>query len=205
MSRTKCRALLPAAVLAAALSACAHTKVVTDWKDPGHQGFPKKVLVHGIAMSPTVKVLLENMLVERLKGRGLDALASNKVLPESMSLDKEAMSKVVRENGIDAILIGHPVDSKVIESFRPGHVSYGAVVHYSADGDFVMAAVGPIYETGIQTNEQAFAEFILFDVAAKKRVWVLHTKTFIRSTKTEEVKPAVDLIMERLRADAMIP
>ena len=46
---------------------------------------------------------------------------------------------------------------------------------------------------------------ILFDVTAKKRVWVLQTKTYVWDNRTDEVKPAVDLVVEHLRADKIIP
>lgn len=197
--------LLLIPVLVAALSACAHTKVVNTWRDPEHKRLPKKVLVHAMAMSPTVKDLFENMLVNRLKERGVDAVASHGILPDSMELDKAAMKKVVAENGIDTIFVGHAIDKKVIETFKPGHVTYGATVYFDPDGAFVMAAVGPTYAPGVDDGEQGTVEFVMFDVAAKKRVWVVQTKTFVSNTRTEEIKPMVNLVMERLQADKMIP
>jgi hypothetical protein len=205
MLRMKCRAFLPPVVLVLALSACAHTKIINTWRDPEHERYPKKVLVHAMAMSPTVKDLFENMLVNRLKDRGVDAVASHGILPDSMELDKAAMKKVVGENGIDTILVGHLLDKKVVETLKPGHVTYGATVYFDPDGSFVMAAVGPAYVPGVDDDEQAIAEFVMFDVVARKRVWVVQTKTFVSNTRTEEVKPMVDLIMERLQADKMVP
>lgn len=205
MSKTRCRVLLPVVALLAALSACAHTKVLNSWREPEHQGAPKKVLVHAMAMDPTVKTMFENMLVARLKERGVEALASSRVLPDSMELDKAAMRKLVQEKGIDTILVGHPIDQKVIESFKPGHVSYSATVYFDPDGSFVMAAVGPTYVPGIDEKLQGTAEFVMFDVPTKRRVWVIQTKTFVGDTRAGEVEPMVDLVMERLRADKMIP
>jgi hypothetical protein len=205
MSRTRCRALLPVVALLAALSACAHTKVVNTWRDPEHQGTPKKVLVHAMAMSPTVKIMFENMLVARLKERGVDALASNGVLPDSMVLDKAAMRKVVQENGVDTILVTHAIERKDIETLQSAHVSYAATVYFDPSGDFVMAAFGPTVVPETSSSVEATVEHVLFDVVAKKRVWVLQTKTYVWNTRTDEVKPAVDLVVEHLRADKMIP
>jgi hypothetical protein len=190
--------------LLAALSACAHTKVLNTWRDPEHEGTPKKVLVHAMAMSPTVKIMFENSLVARLKERGVDALASNGVLPDSMVFDRAAVTQVVRENGIDAVFVTHAVDRKVVETFKPGHFSYAAVATFNDDGSFVFVA-GPTYTPGTDDKDEATVEHILFDVPAKKRVWVLQTKTYVWNTRTDEVKPAVDLVVEHLRADKMIP
>lgn len=205
MLGTKDKLVLPLAVLALALSACAHTKVTNVWRDPGHQGYPKRVLVHAMAMSPTVKIVFENLLVERLKSAGVDALPSHKHLPDSMVLDKEAMKRLVREQGIDAIFVAHPTDRRETESFGSLRWQETATVYFDPDGGFVMAAFGTTLAPEIITSEEATIEFVLFDVAARKRVWVLLAKTFVLDTRTGEVEPAVDLVVERLRADRMIP
>jgi hypothetical protein len=68
-----------------------------------------------------------------------------------------------------------------------------------------MAAVGPTVVPETSSSVEATVEHVLFDVVAKRRVWVLQTKTYVWNTRTDEVKPAVDLVVEHLRADNMIP
>ena len=113
-------AVLTSVVLVVALLACAKTKFLNAWRDPAYQGRPVKVLVHTLAKSPTVKIMFENRLVEQLGKHGVAALAGHEFLPDSLVVNREAVMRVVREKGIDAVFIAGPTNRKDLESLRPG-------------------------------------------------------------------------------------
>jgi hypothetical protein len=205
MPRSNYHQFLSAIVLAAALSSCAHTKIVNSWKDPEYQGLPKKVLVHGIAYNPDIKAVFENKIVDQLNKHGVAALASHGLLPDSLQLDREAVKKLVIEKEIDTIFVAHPISRKELQTLRPGSVSYSAAVYVDPNSNFVMAAAGPSYKPGTYAEMEGIYELVIYDVNARKRVWTAVVETYVSDTRMEEMKPAIDKIMERLVADKMIP
>jgi hypothetical protein len=205
MLKNKYYLLLPALALAVALSSCAHTKIISTWKDPGYQGHPKKILVYGMARSPDVRAIFENQLVEQFRERGLYSLASHQFIPDELVIDKEALKKVVKENEIDTIFIAHPSNRKDLQTLRPGEVSYSTAVYANSDDDFFMAVSGASYKPGTYSEEEVTMEMIIFDVITKKRVWSALSETYVGNTRDEEIAPAVKLIMKALVDSKIIP
>jgi hypothetical protein len=187
------------------LSSCAHTKIISSWKDPEYQGQPKKVLVHGIAYNPDIKVVFENKIVDQFNKHGVAALASHGLLPDSLQLDREAVKKIVIENEIDTIFVAHPISREELQTLRPGSVSYSASVYVDPNSNFSMVAAGPTYKPGTYAETEGTYELVIFDVKTRKRVWTAVVKTYVSNTRMEEMNPAIEKIMERLLADKMIP
>ena len=205
MRRKPYHLLLLVVAFAVALSSCAHTKIISSWKDPEYQGHPKKVLVHGIAWNPDIKIVFENKIVDQFNKHGVAAVASHEFLPDSLTLDQEAVKKLVIEKEIDTIFVAHPISRKELQTLRPGSVSYSAAVYVDPNSNFVMAAAGPSYKPGTYAEMEGTYELVIYDVNARKRVWTAAVETYVSDTRMEEMKPAIDKIMERLVADKMIP
>ena len=197
--------LLTAIVLVFALSACAHTKIISTWRDSGYQGHPKKILVYVMARSPDVKAIVENQLVAKFEEHGLIAIASHRFLADSLVIDKDAMKKLVTENGVDTIFIAAPKNQNDLQTLRPGQMTYEAAVYVNTDDDFFAAVSGVTYQPGTYAEEEDTAEMVIYDVSARKRVWSALSKTYVWNTKVEEIKPAVDRVVELLVADKIIP
>jgi hypothetical protein len=196
---------LPAVALAFVLSSCAHTTIISSWKDPEYQGRPKKVLVHGIAYNPDIKIVFENKLVDQFNKHGVAAVASHGLLPDSLALDKEAVKKLIIEKEIDTVFVAHPISRKELQTLRPGSVSYSAAVYVDPNSNFMMAAAGPSYKPGSYAEMEGTYELIIYDVNAQKRVWTAAVETYVSDSRMDEMKPAIEKIMERLIADKMIP
>ena len=196
---------LPAVVLAFLFSSCAHTKFVSTWKDPEYHGYPKKVLVHGMAISPTVRIMFENQLVEQFEKHGVVALASHNYLPDDLVVNREAMLKLVKEKGIDTLFIAGPTNRKDLETLRPGEMSYAAAVYTNPDEGVLVAVSGFVYTPATYAEEDVTAEMVLYDVSARKRIWSALTKTYVWNTREEEIKPAVQHLVKILVAEKVIP
>jgi len=205
MIKNKKALFLLVAVLAVALSSCAHTKIMNTWKDPGYQGHPQRVLVHVIARNPTAKIMLENQLVEQLEKRGVAGLASYNFLPDQLAIDKEAIKKLVAEKKLDTLIFAAPTNRKDLESLRPGQMSYNTAVYADPNDDFFAAVSAYTYQPGTYAEEEVASEIVVFDVKERRRVWTALVKTYIANTKAEEVAPAIKQIVELLVRDKIIP
>jgi hypothetical protein len=197
--------ILLTAGLAVMLSSCAHTKIISTWKDPGYQGHPRRILVHVIARNPTAKIMLENQLAEQFEKHGLTALVSHDFLPDQLTIDKEAIKKLVKEKDIDTLFFGAPTNRTDLESLRPGQMSYGTAVYENPDDNFYAAVSAYTYQPGTYAEEEVASEMVVFDVQGRRRVWTALAKTYISNTKAQEIAPAVKQIMEMLVRDKIIP
>jgi len=78
-------ALLPA--LLVGLSGCTTLQVKEIWKDEAFQGHPKSVLVVAVMKNLTVQRMFESEFAKRLKGRGINAVESFRVLSDGVALE----------------------------------------------------------------------------------------------------------------------
>ena len=191
--------------LAVALSSCAHTKLVSTWKDPEYKGPPKKILVHIMARNPDVKAIVENQLVEKFEEHGMAALASHRFLADELVIDKAAMKKLVVEKGIDTIFIAGPKNRQDLQTLRPGQMTYESAVYADPDDGFYAAVSAYGYKPGTYAEEEDTAEMVIYDVTTRKRVWSAVSKTYVWNTRVEEIEPAVDRVVKALVADKIIP
>lgn len=205
MLKTKYHLLLSTIALAVVLSSCAHTKIISTWKDPEYQRHPKKILVYGMAQSPNIMIMFENQFVEQLEKHGMVALASYQFMPDALVIDKEALKKLVKEQGIDTIFIAGPKSRKELQTLRPGEMSYSTAVYADPDDGFFAAVSGVSYKPGTYAEEDVLVEMALYDVSTRKRIWSAISDTYIGNTRAEEVGPAVDRIMKLLLDDKIIP
>lgn len=195
-------------VLAVALAACSQTKFVKSWKDASFADHPQKILVHTVGRDPTVKTIFENYLAEQLGKHGVVAEAGYPLLPASLVVDREALKRLVEEKGYDALFIAGPTNRKDLESLRPGEQSYAAAVYegqvedYDGFNGFVN---GVVFSAGTYAGEEVSVEMVLYDVRSKKRVWSALSTTYIWDSGVDEVKPAVDKVVEMLVKEKVIP
>lgn len=200
--------LLTPVVLAAVLSSCAHTKFLHTWRDPAYTGQPKKILVHSVGRSPTVRTMFENQLVEQLKAHGVAALAGHEFLPDTMVVNREAIRQLVKEKGMDAVFIAGPTNRKDLESLRPGELSYAAAVYEGTVQDydsFTAFVNGVVYSAGTYAGEEVFMEMVLFDGSSNRPIWSALSRTHVWDTGVDEIKPAVDRVVELLADEKVIP
>jgi hypothetical protein len=201
-------AVLTSVLLVVALLACAKTKFLNSWRDPAYSGYPKKVLVHSVGRSPTVKMMFENHLVEQLKAHGVAGVAGHDFLPDSLVIKQEAIRQLAGEKGVDAVFIAGPTNRKDLESLRPGEQSYAAAVYEGdvEDYDSFTAFVnGVVYSAGTYAGEEVSVEMVLYDISSNKRIWSALSRTYIWDTGVDEIKPAVSRVVDMLVDAKIIP
>lgn len=54
-------------------------------------------------------------------------------------------------------------------------------------------------------REDVLVEMVLYDVRSNKRIWSALSRTYIRDTGVEVIKPAASRIVEMLAAEKIIP
>jgi len=111
-------AMVGLALLAA--SACATTKWVNTWTEPGAVGVApmKKVLVIGMSPDMANRRTFEDTLVSNFKNVNVEAIPSYSVLPEGQ-VSEDVLRAKVKEGGFDGVIITRLVARDVKTDVAP--------------------------------------------------------------------------------------
>jgi len=105
MRRFRCTATLSVAA-ALLLSACAGMTADSAWRDPTYEGPPfKKVMVIAWVDRPSVRRTVEDVFVGDLTSRGISAVASYTLIPDTRNVKREAVLEAAKRSGVDSVLV----------------------------------------------------------------------------------------------------
>jgi hypothetical protein len=186
------------------LTACAATQVNRVWKEPAYTARPKKILVVGVARVPENRRALEDGFVEQLKARGTRAIASYTLLPEYKSNDQETISRIVKEQGADAVLITRVVGKASRDFIVPGKFyqpppNYGTWQNYFGYGldiEYIQPVVTPSRNSIIETN--------LYDTENDRLVWYVASETGGSGSSHSIIESYIRIMMQTLSADGLV-
>ena len=179
--------------------------VMTDtWKDTAYQGKPQKIMLIMAAKSSDTRNLFENRFAGELQGRGNDAFQSYTVVPFEQLRDKELVKSKIHSSGADTVLISRLVDTKTIESYRPGLITVIPVVpdYYYGWWGYYNVVFADYGYTGDVTV--AYIETNLYDVKTEKLIWSGHSKTERTYGEQELITAFIQRMIKKLSSAGLI-
>lgn len=160
-----------AAVTAVALSACASTKLVREWSDPGYQGPPyRKFLIMGVSDDGGMRRTFEDHFVKHIQERGAEAYPSCRFIPQDGRVPREVVAQAVEKSGAKAVLLTRLVGRKELSQVYEGSPQFSA-------GEVVVQDLHSTYSVfwaGFHPSTQETFE----------SVWTLETKAFDAKRQT---------------------
>jgi hypothetical protein len=193
-------------LLSCATSPSRSRTVMTDtWKDKEYQGKPQKIMLIMAAKSSDTRNLFENRFAGELQGRGNDAFQSYTVVPFEQLRDKEVVKAKIRSSGADTVLISRLVDTKTIESYRPGQITVIPFVvpdYYYGWWGYYNVVFADYGYTGDVTV--AYIETNLYDVKTEKLIWSGHSKTEKTYGEQELITAFIQRIIKKLSSAGLI-
>ena len=121
------------------LSGCSTSTIIGSWSDPGlTQGSVKHVLVIGISDNDMVKRTYEDMMVIRLKEKGIQAAPSYRIMNQDEKLEREAVVNHMRSNNMDSVMVTQLIDKRTETVVTPAQTSVrtGDYYSYRAGGSY---------------------------------------------------------------------
>ena len=190
------------------VASCATTKLTQAWKDDQFRGTIRKVVVLGVLMEPDTRKIFEDEFADRLRARGLDAVASHKFISDAEMPDKDVVIGKIRNFGMDTVIVTRIVDIQTEKISVPGR-SYIIPNYYGYYGGYYTH----IYEPGYTAEEgSAYTETNLYSVSDEKLIWSGRSKTDISTGAGSRPIPRYELIqafvktmIDRLSDDKLIP
>jgi len=173
--------------------------VLTDvWKDKSQRGRAKKIAVFWMARAPQNRLLAENEFVRQLKERGIAAMPLYVVIPPDKFVEKNAAVTMIRELGVDAVLILRVIDKRTAQTSIPAPDP--------ADRTRLPDFYANVYDAPTKdASDIAYLETSLFDVKTEKRIWTARSVSKVEVVDQQAVSDFIKLMIDRLASDGMIP
>jgi hypothetical protein len=161
-------------------AACgAQTNLVRTWREPAYAGRDvKRVLVIGLTPNQKNRKVFEYALAAQLQGLKYQPLAGIDVLPKDRMADREAIAALVKERGIDIVLVSRLVSLQTETEYVPPAV-YAPATASHAMYPYYAGGYATVYQPGYVTERQVvYLETNAYDAPQEQLVWSGLSKTF---------------------------
>jgi len=171
-------------------ASCATTKVTEAWKDDQYRGTIRKVVVLGIFEERDTRKIFEDEFADRLRARGVEAMASHKFISDAELPDKDVVIGKIKKREADTVIVTRLVDIETEQTTVSGR-SYIVPKYYGYYGNYYTY----IYKEGYTVEEgHAFTETNLYNVGDEKLIWSGRSKTNFSSGTGSRPIPRYELI-----------
>jgi hypothetical protein len=181
------------------LISCATTRKVQTWKDGSYQGKIKKTLVVGVLREPLIKNFLEQEFVAQLKGRGVEGVASNRVIPAEMARDKEASLSFIKGLGIGTVIVVKILNQQYSDRTLGGGVGY-VPMGYGVGWDGIYNE--GFFEVGLPVSQYSVdimtLQMNVYDLQEGKMIYSAVSNTRAEGAKEKVVAPFVETMVRQL-------
>ena len=191
-------------LLLSLMAACAPVKTLQVWKDDAYNQRLKKVLVIAVADQGYIRNQFENVLSNQLHSRGVEAIPSYKVLPQSgPELDRDAVLEKVRALGVENVLVARSIKKESIVNHQPGGAFFAPTASYS-DGWYTYYVGSVVYTEREYDTDFYTISTNLFDVNSKKPVWSYLSQVKVSGSNQGAVNLFIPEIVEHLEKNNFV-
>ena len=190
-------------LLVTVTTACAPIKKLEVWKDETYSSQPQKILLIALAKRDNIRRQSENVLANQLVKKGVEAIPSYKILPQSQDkLDRQAVEAKVRELGFDTVLVARSISQTEITNHQYGGVILGGQAVYSSGGWHG-------YAYGYSYNREYDSDYFivstrLYDVHNERPAWSYLAQVKVDGSKEKAVNQLIPTIVEQLEASKIL-
>lgn len=188
----------------AMLAACASTRVVNQWEmaEPG-PAF-RKLLVVGITENESVRRIFEDEFVKSLAARGVTAIPSYSLIPESGQVPEARLAAAVKASGAEGVMTTRVIRvNQTVDVIPTGPGVWGPPWGFQG---WYGSAWGPIYAFPPQvvTRDVVYSEVRLYRTDTDSLVWAATTQTFAPGDARRESAAFAELILKQLSERKLI-
>jgi hypothetical protein len=181
-------------------ASCATTRSLHVWKDEAQTQKLGKTMIFAVADLDTMRTHTENMLAWRLRDKGIDATASNKLMPKLGSKpDRAAITAKVRELGYANVVVIRPVSKVEYSQLVPSGVYLVSTTYSEGYGTFYAESFTLAEYPGSAYDVEFFTMSTnIYDVSSEKLIWSYLSKTKVEGSREKEVNPFIETIIKKL-------
>jgi hypothetical protein len=174
---------------------CAGSELTTRQVGDSYKGKPASdILVIAITGNEHSRRSFEKKFVAQLNSVGVEAIASEEVMPmpADLELENETILNAVNQYENDAVIITHLIDKEEKDVYIRGGPRRRGFYSYSYD---------PGYSS---TSTNIRAETNLYDVKTRKLIWSGKTKTSSNDSKDQIMNDVIKAVINNLQKNKLI-
>jgi hypothetical protein len=205
MAMSQVKVFFVAIVVAFVFSACAATKIVTEWSNPEYASPRfKNILVIGVSKQPSIRRTFEEEFVNKLKASGVDAVPSYLYIAEDGQVDEARLNEAVKKANADGVIITRLVRVEKKTEVSPGFYQPAPAVSYGFYRGYSTAWLGYYEPPRVYQYEVYVSETNLYDVTKNQLVWTGTAETTDPGDIGSEIKRYVDIVIDALKSKKIL-
>ena len=187
-------------------ASCASTKTLHVWQDQGHRQKLGKTLVIAVAELDFMRNHFENVLALSLGERGIEAVPSNKAVPEvGAKPDREALVAKVRAMGFENVAVSRVVSKDEYSRLVPGGVYFIPTDYYAGWSSFYADSYSLVSFPGSAYDAEFFTMVTnIYDVRTEKLIWSYLAKVKVENSREGAINPFIETIMKQLESSKLL-
>lgn len=198
------------------LTACSSTEMTGSWSNPEFKGQINKVYMIGSAKNAMNRRLFEDTFNQELVSLGVQALSSYRDFPDTVKVDKEAITGKMIEYGCDSVLVTKLIGKRTETVTNPGRVSgYSSGPYYGRGGgggyygswDRYYSRSTEVVYTPPTTTEFVIVtvESVLYDLKTEEMIWSAHSETTVEGDIGKMMQDYVKAVTKDLQDKGLVP
>jgi hypothetical protein len=205
MSRALTRSAALVALAALSLACGARTDLGTVWNAKMPRAPVTRILVIGIAENSVTKRSFEDAFAAELNQRGAEAAPSYMFLPPDERLSEEMVREVVRQRGIEAVVVTRLLKVDEDKQYIPPRTDYVSRGYAGGLYGYYGSAYDVVHTPGYwQTVTIVRLETRLYDAETADLIWAAQSDTFDPSSTDDTIKSVTKAVAKRIAADGLI-
>ena len=183
------------------ITSCASTKMTDSWVDEREDRAFQHPMIIAISDSQQTRQIYEKHFVSELKKNNIVATASYTLISSKQKLNREMIVNAIKNTDIDAVLVTYLVlaDSKIMAHESPVNMGYSGNVDDLKMSDTLISSRGRSNSTEVVGLKND-----LYDVASKKMIWSVQTKTVGPESIDQVVTEVTELLINQMFSDDLL-
>ncbi len=192
------------------LSSCATTSIVDTWRNPGIAAQKHhKLLAVYISRNDSVRRVYEDILVNELKQKGIEAEPGHMFIPGGLKVVRPALEKGIKESSADGVVTIQliRIEQRVVvePGYAPLYPDYWYPPAFPTWDMYGYFGAYPYYEPqDVMTYEVGKLQVNLFDAQSGKLQWAATVKTSVPGDVVTVAKDLARIVVERLTEESFI-
>ena len=183
------------------IASCASTKITDSWVEEGEEKAFQHPMILAISDSQQTRQIYEKHFVSELKKNNIESTASYTLISSKQKVNRETVVNAIRDTEIDSVLVTYLVlaDSKILAQESPVNMGYSGNVEDLKMSDTLISSRGRS-----DSAEIVGLKNDLYDVASKKMVWSIQTKTVGPESIDQVVTEVTELLIDQMFSDGLL-
>ena len=195
--------LLRLIVIVAILSitACASSKPVQLWQDPGYNGPVDKLLLIAAIQRSTQRRVYEDLFEKPISEFDVEVIPSYTIATTEISVSPKSIKSVISRENLGAVLVTRLMGFDEKKKYQPPNEQE----HYQDYNTYYEYALEKSDSRKLRGFNSLMLETCLFDARSGRLIWSMQSETIERSVPRHMLQDQITLTIIKMAESGMIP